>query len=91
MSQNTPAFVFLFYGLMKAGAVAVPINHKLMPPEVQYILDHSESKMIFFDGSLAPVVSKVSTAEDKVAMDSPAEGFEQFESLLENAGEVCSG
>ena len=89
MSQNTPAFVFLFYGLMKVGAVAVPINHKLMPPEVQYILDHSESKMIFFDGSLAPVVSKVSTAADKVAMDSPAEGFEQFESLLENGGEFA--
>jgi feruloyl-CoA synthase len=89
MSQNTPAFVFLFYGVMKAGGVAVPINHKLMPPEVQYILDHSESKTIFFDGSLAPVVSKVSTAADKVAMDSPAEGFEQFESLLENAGEFA--
>lgn len=87
MSQNTPAFVFVFYAVMKAGAVAVPINHRLMPPEVQYILDHSDSKMIFFDGSLVPVVSKVSTAADKVAMDSPAEGFDQFESLLEKAGE----
>ncbi len=89
MSQNTPAFVFLFYGIMKAGAVAVPINHKLMPPEVQYILDHSESKMIFFDGSLEPVVSKVSSATDKVAMDSPAEGFDQFETLVEKAGEFA--
>jgi feruloyl-CoA synthase len=87
MSQNTPAFVFLFYGAMKTGAVAVPINHKLMPPEVEYILDHSESKMIFFDGSLAPVVGKLSTPAEKVTMDSAAEGFEQFESLLEKAGE----
>ena len=87
MSQNTPAFVFLFYGIVKAGAVVVPINHKLTPPEVQYIVDHSESKMVFFDGSLGPVASKVSAAGDRVAMDSPVEGFEQFESLLEKAGE----
>jgi feruloyl-CoA synthase len=90
MSQNTPAFVFVFYGAMKAGAVAVPINHKLMAPEVQYILDHSESKMVLFDGSLASVVSKVSTSAEKVAMDSPAEGFEQFETLLEKAGGFTS-
>ncbi|HYA40471.1 MAG TPA: long-chain-fatty-acid--CoA ligase [Syntrophobacteraceae bacterium] len=87
MSQNTPSFVFAFYAVMKAGAVAVPINHKLMPPEVQYILDHSDSKLIFFDGSLVPVVSKVSTTAVKVAMDSAAEGFERFESLLEKARE----
>jgi len=89
MSQNTPAFVFVLYGVAKAGAVAVPINHKLMPPEVQYILDHSEARMIFFDGSLAPVVSKVSTLAEKVAMDSAADGFEQFETLLENVGEFA--
>lgn len=89
MSQNTPAFVFVLYGVAKAGAVAVPINHKLMPPEVEYILDHSESKMIFFDGSLAPVVSKAATSAEKVSMDSTADGFEQFEALLEKAGEFA--
>ncbi len=89
MSQNTPAFVFVLYGVAKAGAVAVPVNHKLMPPEVEYILDHSESKMIFFDGSLAPVVSKVTTSAAKVSMDSAADGFEQFETLLETAGEFA--
>ena len=89
MSQNTPAFAFVLYGVAKAGAVAVPVNHKLMPPEVEYILDHSESKMIFFDGSLAPVVSKVTTSAAKVSMDSSADGFEQFEALLETAGEFA--
>ena len=87
MSQNTPAYVFVFYGVVKAGAVAVPVNHKLMAPEVEYILAHSESKMIFFDGTLASVVSKVDTSAEKVSMDSPADGFEQFERLLETAGE----
>jgi len=61
------------------------INHKLMPPEVDYILKHSESKIFLFDDSLAEVAAKLSTKVRMICMDSPAEGFEQFELLLDTA------
>ncbi len=82
MSQNTPAFVIAFYGILKAGATVVPINHKLVAPEVEYILEHSESKALLFDGTLAPVASKVQTNVRKVATDSAAAGFNSFESQM---------
>ncbi len=85
MSQNTLGFVPAFFGTQKAGATVVPINHKLMPPEVDYILEHSESKIFLFDGSLAEVAAKLSTKVKMICMDSPAEGFEQFELLLDTA------
>ncbi|MBW2594632.1 MAG: AMP-binding protein, partial [Deltaproteobacteria bacterium] len=85
MSQNTPGFVIAFFGIAKAGATVVPINHKLMPPEVDYILEHSESKIFLFDGSLAEGAAKLSNKIRMIAMDSPAEGFEQFEPLLDTA------
>ena len=53
MSQNTVSFVVAFYGALMAGSVVVPVNHKLVPPEVDYILDHSEAKIFLFDGTLA--------------------------------------
>jgi len=59
MSLNTPSFVIAFYGVLKAGGVVVPVNHKLTSPEVQYILEHSEAKIFLFDGALAAVASKL--------------------------------
>lgn len=85
MSQNTPWFVVAFFGALKAGAAVVPINHKLMPPEVDYILGHSESSTFLFDGSLAGVAGKLTSGIRKIAMDSDAEGFERFENLLDRA------
>lgn len=85
MSQNTPGFVFAFFGALKAGGAVVPINHKLTSPEVNYILEHSETKIFLFDGSLAAVAGNLSEQSSKLSMDSRADGFEQFESLLEGA------
>ncbi len=82
MSQNTPSFVFTFFGALKAGASVVPINHKLAASEADYILSHSESKIFFFDGSLVEVAKKLPASILKICMDSPADGFEQLESVV---------
>lgn len=41
---NCPEFLYTFFGIMKAGAVAVPINVLLKPPEVAYILTNAKAK-----------------------------------------------
>ncbi len=87
MSYNTPAFVCAFFGVLKAGAVVVPVNHKLMAPEVDYILEHCEAGILLFDGALAPVIGKISSKVRKVAIDSGADGFDRFETALEQAPE----
>ena len=85
MSQNTVSFVVAFYGALTAGGVVVPINHKLMAPEVDYILEHSGTKIFLFDGSLAAVADKLSAGARKMAMDTPAGAYEFFDSLLEKS------
>ncbi len=86
MSQNTVSFVVAFYGTLMAGGVVVPVNHKLMPPEVDYILDHSGPGLFLFDASLAPVADKLTAGVRKMAMDSPAASYDQFEALCKSAG-----
>ncbi len=47
LMANSPEFVFCYLGLMRAGCVAGPINIHLAAPEITYILNHSESKVLF--------------------------------------------
>lgn len=88
MSYNTPAFVIAFYGTLKAGAVVVPVNHKLAAPEVDYILEHSEAKVFLFDGALDKIALKITAKVRTAAIDSDVAGFDRFESAMENAPEM---
>ncbi|MFH1034694.1 MAG: AMP-binding protein [Pseudomonadota bacterium] len=85
MSHNTVSFVAAFYGALQAGAVVVPVNHKLMAPEVDYILGHSGAKVLLFDGALAPVVAKLAAKPRLASLDSDAQGHARFEDLLASA------
>lgn len=51
---NTPHFPFIYYGILKAGAVVVPLSILLKPEEINYHLTDSESKAYFcFEGNEA--------------------------------------
>lgn len=41
------------------GAIMNPINIRLEPDTIAYILDHCETKFLFVDCELAPVIKKV--------------------------------
>ncbi|MGD1881327.1 MAG: class I adenylate-forming enzyme family protein [Paracoccaceae bacterium] len=45
--KNVPDYLMLLYGIWYAGAVAVPINAKLHGREAAFILNHSESSLVF--------------------------------------------
>lgn len=85
MSQNTFDFVFSFFGILKAGGVAVPVNHKLTSTEVDYILGNSGSKLFLFDGTLSAVAKNLKTDIKKIAMDTPAVGMDLLGNLMDNA------
>ncbi len=42
--SNCPELVFGYYGCFKAGAIAVPINERMGPSEIEYFLQHSEAR-----------------------------------------------
>jgi long-chain acyl-CoA synthetase len=57
-SVNSIALVQLYLGLFKAGLIAVPINTRLKPDEVRFILDHAQPRMAFSEPSLAPSLER---------------------------------
>ena len=51
--SNSIEAVQLFFGIFKAGLIAVTVNTRLKPSEIGYILDHSGSRMCFSEPALA--------------------------------------
>ncbi|MGV9711960.1 long-chain-fatty-acid--CoA ligase [Gordonia sp. NPDC003424] len=47
MLPNVPEFAFLFYGIQRAGAVAVPMNPLLKAREIEFYLTNTTAKIIF--------------------------------------------
>ncbi|HEV3233625.1 MAG TPA: long-chain fatty acid--CoA ligase [Candidatus Dormibacteraeota bacterium] len=50
MLPNVPQFPVVYFGILKAGMIAVPMNVLLKAPEVEYYLSDSESSaFVYFD------------------------------------------
>jgi acyl-CoA synthetase (AMP-forming)/AMP-acid ligase II len=58
LAYNCTEFLEALFAANYLGAIAMPINWRLAPPEVRYILDHSDAKAIVCDESLAGVADE---------------------------------
>jgi fatty-acyl-CoA synthase len=59
MAWNTYRHVEVWYGIMGMGAVCHTINPRLFPAQIEYIANHAEDRVLFFDTSFASVVAEL--------------------------------
>ncbi len=52
MLPDSPEFAFAFFGAMKAGSVAVPLNTNLKPDDYEYFLNDSRARVLVIDSGL---------------------------------------
>src|SRR5581483_5964217 len=48
-----------YYGVLSAGAVLLPLNVRLSPDELIYILNHAEPRALFVGPELMPLYQKI--------------------------------
>src|SRR5438445_107766 len=60
--KNCPEFIPALFGILHAGAVAVPINNFLKPDEVSYILNDAEIDVLLTDAELGAHFKPLKTA-----------------------------
>jgi crotonobetaine/carnitine-CoA ligase len=53
MMQNHPDFLYSWFGASKLGAVEVPVNIAYKGDSLSYIINNSDSKILFIDAALA--------------------------------------
>ena len=56
---DTPDFAYCFFGAIKIGAVAVPLNTMLQAPEWEYILNDCRAKLVIVSEALLPQLESI--------------------------------
>lgn len=85
MAYNTPAFVVAAFGLWRAGATLVPVNHKFTAHEVSYVAAHAGLALFVADADLADRVA--AGAPDVRALTTADDGSGEFDRLVADAAE----
>ncbi len=75
LAKNDPAFFELLFGAAKIGAVPVPVNFRLAPPEVAYVLNDAGAELFFVGGDFYGVADQIAnelkTVRRTLAIDQP--------------------
>src|SRR5262245_24010339 len=56
---DVPEFAYTFFGAIRIGAVAVPVNTLLKPHDYEYLLNDSRARVLIVHASLLPLVDPV--------------------------------
>ncbi len=91
--RNVPEFITAFMAITKIGAIAVPFNIMLRKMEIEYIMNHSESRIIFGMAeetaeNVIPILDKLPKLEKVIVVRGEHSSTSNkaeipFESLLE--------
>ena len=59
IAWNSHRHFELYYGISGIGAVVHTVNPRLDPRQIAWMLDHAQSKAVFFDKTFAPIVNAI--------------------------------
>jgi acyl-CoA synthetase (AMP-forming)/AMP-acid ligase II len=84
LGKNSDWYFELLLGCAKAGAVMAPVNWRLAPPEVSYILGDAQAEVLFVGPELTGLargaLAEASTVRTVVAMEGGVEDWPAYES-----------
>jgi len=91
LALNEPEYFDLYFGLGKIGAIMVPLNHRLAGPEIEYIINDCQARVLIFTGDFVPVVDAVReniACEHLIGiMEDPPAYAKSYKSLTKEAAE----
>jgi fatty-acyl-CoA synthase len=64
--RNCHEYIEIFFALSKIGGILVPLNWRLVLPELEFIIEDSGSRFIIFDGDF---INNAITLQEKIPMD----------------------
>lgn len=93
---DTPDFITTYFGVMRAGAVAVPVNTWMQPKDYAYYLEYARPRAVVVDKSvwpsLAPVIADAPYTDFVLVVDREGHGVPEgtldFVALTESASRV---
>ncbi len=84
LGYNSHQLLEAYYGVVQMGAVLLPLNFRLTPQELTYILNDSESAALFYNKEFAPLVEalrkETATLRNFICIE------DRYEALIQAAG-----
>lgn len=78
LDKNSPEQVELFFGAAKLNAVPCPVNYRLAPPEIAFIVADSQAKVFVVGEEFAPAIDKVADELTGVRVLTTGARYEQW-------------
>ncbi|TNJ66039.1 acyl--CoA ligase [Paenibacillus hemerocallicola] len=79
---NCMEYALVFFACSRIGAIAVPLNTRLAPKEIQFMLEQSGSMALITDMEFAEKVAAIDSVSAKFIVGGEREGFVPFERLI---------
>src|SRR6266567_3183330 len=83
---DTVDFPILFWGTIRAGMVPIPLNTRLTPEQIRYVLQDSRAKVAFVSTALLPLVEEaaqgLSTLKHIVVVGGGPDRLPRLDALL---------
>jgi fatty-acyl-CoA synthase len=72
VSPNSARFLLSFYGVSATGRTLVPVNYRLKPEEISYIVQHSGATILLVDPEYDDALADVQ-AKERIVLDGAAD------------------
>jgi fatty-acyl-CoA synthase len=82
LCPNIPPMLEAHFAVPAADLVLVAINTRLSAGEVEYIIEHSKSKMVFVDAELEELIENVDESVEVVRVEDTGEEGDPYEDYL---------
>ena len=74
IGKNIPEYFTLLMGAAKVNAVPVAVNWRLAPPEMAYILDNAEAKVVLVEGEFLDHLDKMDLPRNPMIIEIDGDG-----------------
>ena len=84
LHKNTPEYFTSLFGVTKLNAVSVAVNWRLAPPEMEYILNHSESRVLLIGDEFLGHLAQMTLNLDQIVVigDPGDSGYLSYEQWI---------
>lgn len=90
LSDNSLECFVIYWAALRSGLYVAPINRHLSASEVAYIIDDSDSRVLFVSSGLRPLAEELRgnlpRLEHQVMFGGTLEGYESYDELVATAG-----
>lgn len=93
LARNSDRYLVCLFATSKLGAVFTPVNWRLGPAEVEFVLTDCEARYVFVDEDFLPVVTQAALRDriTPILLDSETPGHASYRRLLDSSPPLAPG